>query len=130
MDGDNEIQEGAEVPSVGDATGESVQEQPLNVDTPEPVKDALVEFHSTPSTATHAPAPPLPESARRVANYVLASGVNMGATVAVFPLGPALINEESKQMFSDLALVDTPEIPYQTKAPYSDGKEPGTWHWA
>lgn len=82
-----------------------------------------------PSTPTTNQQPPQTEP-RRIAAYLLASGPDMGRPVAVFPVGVLLNNEETKQTFSDLALVDTPDVLYQTKARFSEDNEPGTWHWA
>ncbi len=133
MDGDSEIQEGAEVPSGGDAAGEAVQEQPQvhsdpDTDTTRAPDGQMPPPNDPPPPPSHEPSPTPP--GRRIARYVLASGPNMGATVAVFPMGTLSFNEETGDKFSDLALVDAPEIPYQSQARYSEGNEPGTWQWA
>jgi hypothetical protein len=64
---------------------------------------------------------------QRAANYVLASGEQMGAVVSVVPMSEP--KDYSGTLRADLALAESPSLKYQTLAPYSEGKEPGTWHW-
>jgi len=80
-------------------------------------------------TRPEPPSEPLPPS--RAACYVLASGLNVGAMVPVTPVGETISNTDTGEDFVDLALVAEPQTAkiYRTKARYSDGKEPGTWHY-
>lgn len=68
------------------------------------------------------------ESEPLKAGYVLASGVNMGQMVPCVVLALSF-NEETKQKFGDLAKAETPDVVWQNQALYSDGNEPGTWHY-
>ena len=69
---------------------------------------------------------------RRVGLYVIPGGPDKGTVVGVVELinGKTQINEETGEMRSDLALVDSPDVHFETLSLYSEGKEPGTWHWA
>lgn len=63
----------------------------------------------------------------RIALYVLASGEMMGQAVPVVVMEQ---HEYPEGFRANLAKVDAPTLRYQTLALYSEGKEPGTWHWA
>lgn len=68
--------------------------------------------------------PPAPTPVKACV-YVLASGPQFGASVSVVQM-----EEPDQNGRCNLALDISPDRRYQTKAPYSAGKEPGTWHYA
>jgi len=71
--------------------------------------------------------PPAVPAPVRTASYVLASGPNMGQTVECV-LMDGEFDEEAGDLRANLARVESPTVLFQTKALYSEGKEPGTWH--
>ncbi len=79
----------------------------------------------TPEPTNDTPETP---SSRRC-GYVMASGPMYGQVVACVHTGMMLIDDTGGPRRVNLAQVLTPEIPFQTLAPESDTKEPGTWHW-
>lgn len=63
-------------------------------------------------------------ASKATARYVLASGARMGESVEV------LVGQQRPDGRANLSLPEHPTRVYQTLAPYSDSKEPGTWHYA
>lgn len=94
----------------------------------EPAKELVQEAPAPVMEPAPTPvAPVAPQSDRRVALYVLASGPNMGKTVECV-LMDGEFDEEAGDLRANLARVESPTVLFQTKALYSEGKEPGTWH--
>lgn len=70
-----------------------------------------------------------PAEKRRVVNYVMEQGPDMGKPVPCYIVDSKMLDgdEEPHVMLNQ---VDTPDVHYQSWVKYSKDKAPGSWHYA